>query len=247
MYRYCFIVLESLSNRMSFERRPPIFADRMSAGMELAEWVLKECSDIGEAVVLALPRGGVPVAAELAKRLNVQLDLMIVRKIGAPTQPEFAVGAIATGEVLIIDDDAVSALGFSDAELGDVVQKETRELHRRELAYRHAGSSVDIKDRIVILVDDGLATGATMRAAIEATRRNGAARVIAAVPHGAPESIRMLVGIADQVVCIYAPDPYRSVGSWYQKFDQTSDAEVNRLLAENRRHLSESSSPTARL
>lgn len=222
---------------MCIERKSIVFANRTIAGRALADRVIDECGDIENAVVLALPRGGVPVAAELAKTLHAQLDLVIVRKIGAPTQPELAVGAVASGDVLIVQDDTLRALGIRDAALREVVTKELRELHRRELLYRQSAAAVDVKNRTVILVDDGVATGATMRAAIESTRKNGAKRVIVAVPHAAPDSIKSFDGVTEQIVCISSPDPYVSVGSWYEDFDQTGDEEVITLLEENRRNI----------
>lgn len=221
---------------MGIRQGSPIFADRTAAGLALAERVAAECSDMEDAVVLALPRVGVPIAAELANRLHAPLDVMIVRKLGVPTQPELAVGAVASGDVLIVNDDVLQALGISDVALSSVVVRETGELHRREALYRQSRRAVDVKDRNVILTDDGVATGATMRAAIESTRMNGAKHIVVAVPHGAGDAMRSLHDVADQVVCLSTPEPYCSVASWYEEFQQLDDSEVIGLLEANHRN-----------
>lgn len=203
-----------------------VFADRAAAGRRLAEMIAGSEEALDDAVLYALPRGGVPVAAAIADALHLPLDIVLVRKLGAPGQPELAVGAIATGGVLIVNDDVARALGVTPAILESIAAGQRREMARRERAYRPEAEAIAPAGRTAILVDDGAATGATMAAAIEAMRRLGAARVLVALPHGAPDTIERLAGKCDRMMCLETPVPYRAVGFWYRDFDQTTDDEV---------------------
>ena len=180
--------------------------------------------------MLGLPRGGVPVAAEVACALRAPLDVFCVRKLGVPGDEELAMGAIATGGVVVVNDRVISELGVSARALADVAATERAELERRERAYRGDRPAVPLAGRTVILVDDGLATGASMRAAVRAVRAAGPGRVVVAVPVAAAETCRSLETDADEVVCALAPDGFRSVGGWYEDFSATSDDEVRRCL-----------------
>jgi predicted phosphoribosyltransferase len=207
------------------------FRDRTDAGMALGQALLA-LRDWRDPVVLALPRGGVPVAAEVARALGAPLDILVVRKIGHPRHEEFAVGAIASGGITVMNPRSGSALGdVSRAELDRVIAREQAELQRRETTYRGGEPPIALQGREAIVVDDGLATGATMRAAVEALRQLGPARITVAVPVGARESCAALEAVADDVVCISRPDPFYAVGAWYAQFTQTSDAQVHALLA----------------
>jgi putative phosphoribosyl transferase len=205
------------------------FRNRAEAGQLLAEKLLKYagCDDV---IVLGLPRGGVPVAYEVARRLNAPLDVFIVRKLGVPGFEELAAGAIASGGVRVLNEDVVRALPHADEIIESVTARETAELERREQSYRNGRPPPELRDRIVILVDDGLATGATMRAAVAALRRRGAAKIIVAVPVGAPETCRELEELVDEIVCAIAPEFFQAVGQYYEDFSQTSDEEVRDLL-----------------
>ena len=205
------------------------FRNRAEAGQLLAEKLLKYagCDDVN---VLGLPRGGVPVAYEVARRLNAPLDVFIVRKLGVPGFEELAAGAIASGGVRVLNEDVVRALPHADEIIESVTARETAELERREQSYRNGRPPPELRDRIVILVDDGLATGATMRAAVAALRRRGAAKIIVAVPVGAPETCRELEELVDEIVCAIAPEFFQAVGQYYEDFSQTSDEEVRDLL-----------------
>ncbi|MGW6196352.1 phosphoribosyltransferase [Kribbella sp. NPDC055110] len=210
-------------------RRP--YLDRAAAGRVLAD----ELGSVGGSVlVLGLARGGVPVAAPVADVLDAELDVLIVRKLGLPGQPELAMGAIAGvgDELHVVRNEPIAA--EVDAETLEAVRRqEVRELRRRELAYRGDRPPIDVRDRVVILVDDGLATGATMRAAVEAVRRHRPAQVIVAVPVGGIESCRRLSRVADQVVCAWIPQYFTAVGQAYRDFSSVSDDEVRRVLAES--------------
>ena len=191
---------------------------------------LHQLGDWAGALVLALPRGGVPVAFEVAERLGLELDILVVRKLGAPGNRELAMGAIACGGVRVMNPDVVRLSHASQAEIDATMVQETDELYRREKAYRADRPRPVIKGRAVILVDDGLATGATMRAAAEAVRKLGATRITVAVPVAAPESVAQLERIADRVVCLHMPYDLYAIGRWYELFDQTSDRQVVELL-----------------
>jgi predicted phosphoribosyltransferase len=210
--------------------RPPLFRDRREAGRRLAE-KLASYAGRPDVVVLALPRGGVPVGVEVARALGVPLDVFIVRKLGVPGHEELALGAIATGGVRILNDELIHALGIPDHVTEAVSAKEQEELARRERLYRGARPAPDVRGRTVILVDDGLATGATMQAAIKALRQQHPARIVVAVPIAAPETCDELKTEADDVVCAVTPQPFYAVGLWYDDFSQTTDEEVRDLLA----------------
>jgi putative phosphoribosyl transferase len=206
------------------------FRDRSEAGRILAR-ELADYAGRDDVVVLALPRGGVPVGYELAKELGAPLDAFVVRKVGVPGYEELAMGAVATGGVLVLDDAMVQRLGISPAEVERIVTAERRELERREVAYRKGRDPPDLEGKTVILVDDGLATGASMRAAALAVRRHKPARVVVAVPVAAAETCREFREDVDEVVCALTPAPFYAVGLWYEDFSQTSDEEVRELLA----------------
>ncbi|HSV58776.1 MAG TPA: phosphoribosyltransferase [Variovorax sp.] len=205
------------------------FEDRQQAGVRLAQ-ALTGWRGRPDLIVLALPRGGVPVAAEVAKALGAPLDVLVVRKLGYPGQEEFAMGAIASGGVRVMSD-IDGAWPVSDRAVEAAVQREQAELARREKAYRGARPPPLIKDQVVILVDDGLATGATMRAAVQSVRAGQPARILVAVPVASRDAAASLSALADEVVCLQTPEPFHAVGLWYLDFDQTSDEEVMRLLA----------------
>lgn len=211
---------------------PRSYLDRRDAGRVLAERLsgYKGRSDV---TVLALPRGGVPVAYEVARALGAPLDVFVVRKLGYPGQEEFAMGAIASGGVQVLNAFAID--GVSEPQLESIVARERVELARREALYRGTSPPIDVRGRTVIVVDDGLATGATMRAAVAALRQQAPARLVVGVPVGAEETCRQLASEADEVVCPCTPYPFRAVGLWYQEFTQTSDDEVRRLLADAQR------------
>jgi len=210
------------------------FLNRMEAGQLLAE-KLKAYANRGDVLVLALPRGGVPVAFEVARALHAPLDVMIVRKLGVPGQEELAMGAIASGGVRVLNEDVVQMLALPEEVVNKVAAHEQRELERREHLYRGNWPAYDIHDRIVILVDDGIATGATMRAAANAVRKQHPARIIIAVPVAAYETCREFTAEVDEVVCVSIPETFLAVGFWYEHFDQTSDEEVRQLLQRARR------------
>jgi putative phosphoribosyl transferase len=219
------------------------FQDRAAAGTALGA-LLAAYRGRDDVLVLALPRGGVPVAAAVAETLRAPLDVMIVRKLGAPGQPELALGALASGGVIFINENVLSAFeDLSAPAVASLVVRERAELRRREALYRNDRLPLEIRGRTVILVDDGAATGASMGAAVRATRKLGAKRIVVALPVAAPDALLMLRHEADEVACILAPALFRSVGEWYQRFDQTSDTEVSTILAqahahEYRRHVS---------
>lgn len=205
--------------------------NRQAAGRALAE-ALRPYSGRNDVIILALPRGGVPVAAEIARALKAPLDLMLVRKLGVPGYPELAMGAIAAGGVRVMNEDVVRGIGISPEAIGRVAEEESRELERRARAYRGDRPWPDLKGRCVILVDDGLATGATMHAAIDAVRVQQPASIVVAVPVAPPDTVRALRPLVDEVICPHTPEPFQAIGLWYQDFSQTSDAEVIALLDE---------------
>lgn len=214
------------------------FANRSEAGRALAALLGHYRGQPG-LVVLALPRGGVPVGFEVAEALGAALDVFLVRKLGMPGHPEFAMGAIASGGVRVMSDDVVRLYGVGAHAIEQVARAEQAELDRREREYRQNHPAVDLQGKTVILVDDGLATGSTMRAAVAAVRRLGPARVVVAAPVGAPSTCREFGAIADDVVCARTPEPFSAVGLWYADFSQTSDDEVRALLDAHARHLAE--------
>ncbi|HXD41027.1 MAG TPA: phosphoribosyltransferase [Ramlibacter sp.] len=208
------------------------FRDRREAGRVLADR-LAHYHGRPELLVLALPRGGVAVGFEVVRALHAPLDVFVVRKLGFPGHEEYAMGAIASGGVRVMNPD--SGIDVSAQELAAVVAREQDELVRRERLYRGDRPAVSVRGRTVIVVDDGVATGSTMRAAVLAIRQQGPAQLTVAVPVGAPETCRQLAGEADEVVCAAMPQPFRAVGLWYQDFPQATDDEVYDLLEEARR------------
>jgi putative phosphoribosyl transferase len=207
-----------------------IFSNRAEAGQLLAE-KLEKYAGRDDVIVLGLPRGGVPVAYEVARRLGVPLDVFIVRKLGVPGFEELALGAIASGGVRVLNEDVIRALPNANALIESVTMRELAELGRREQIYRDGRPAPDISGRTVILVDDGLATGATMRAAVAALRQLGAAKIVVAVPVGAADTCREIEQEVDETVCTMAPEWFQAVGQFYEDFSQTSDDEVRELLA----------------
>ena len=213
------------------------FADRLQAGRLLAdELTLRRITD--EAVILALSRGGVPVGFAVADRLHLPLDVIAARKLGVPWQPELAMGAIAGAE-RILDDRMVQELGIADEDLAQVVAREQTEMRRREDLYRAGEPALDLSGRTAILIDDGLATGNTMRAAVRYVRSFRPSKVIIGVPVGSRDACARLRGEVDELVCLAAPEFFFAVGEWYRDFRQVRDSEVQKLLAEARRRLKE--------
>lgn len=206
------------------------FRDRSHGGQMLARH-LGEYADRGDVIVLGLPRGGVPVAYEVARELHAPLDVFIVRKLGVPGFPELAMGAIASGGVRVLNPDVVAQLPQAEEVLALVTKLETQELERRETEYRDGRPAPDLSNKTAILVDDGLATGATMRAAVKALRKLGAGRCVVGVPVAAPETCAELRAEVDDIVCAATPAGFYGVGQFYENFSQTSDEEVRELLA----------------
>jgi predicted phosphoribosyltransferase len=205
------------------------YRDRYDAGRILASR-LTAYADRADVLVLALPRGGVPVAHEIAQALHAPLDVFLVRKLGLPGHEELAMGAIASGGVRVLNDDVVCILQVPDDVIETVAAAEQQELERRERLYRGERPPLNVRGKTVILVDDGLATGASMRAAVAALRQMGPARIVVAVPVGSVETCAEMHDLADEVICGYTPEPFRAVGLWYEDFSQTTDAEVRELL-----------------
>ena len=212
-----------------YSTRAARFSDRREAGRVLSTR-LAAYAGRSDVVVLALPRGGVPVAAEVAAALGAPLDVFVVRKLGVPYQPELAMGAIAGGGVRVLNDEVIALAQITSPMLEAATRIAREELARREQVYRNGRPAVPLKDKVAILVDDGLATGSTMRAAVEAVRRLQPSRVVVAVPVGAPETCRELALMADEVICVEMPVPFSAVGLWYDDFSQTTDDEVRALL-----------------
>jgi predicted phosphoribosyltransferase len=209
------------------------FKDRFDAGRRLAA-ELQRYAGRPDVIVLALPRGGVPVGYEVARALGAPLDLFLVRKLGVPGHEELAMGAIASGGVRVFNPDVLSVLDVPPDLMDEAVRRETAELGRRERAYRDDQPPPDVRGKTVILVDDGLATGSTMLAAARALRRLGPARIVVAVPTASPETCEQFRSVVDEVVCAVTPDPFHAVGLWYEDFSQTTDEEVRELLAQAR-------------
>jgi putative phosphoribosyl transferase len=210
------------------------FLDRREAGKRLGHALLRLTGE--QPVVLALPRGGVPVAYEIARLLGTPLEVFIVRKIGVPGHREVAIGALASGGIQVLDGDLIRKLGVSPPAVDAVIAEEMRELARREELYDAAYAPPMLRGRTVILVDDGFATGLTMRAAVQAARKQQPARIVVAAPVGARDAVAMLETVADEVVCLRVPEPFVAVGLWYERFGQTTDEEVRELLARARPH-----------
>ncbi|HEY2144101.1 MAG TPA: phosphoribosyltransferase [Candidatus Udaeobacter sp.] len=207
------------------------FENREEAGRQLAK-KLDKYAGRDDVIVLGLPRGGVPVAYEVAKRLRTPLDVFIVRKLGVPGFEELAAGAIASGGVRVLNEDVVRAIPYAEEAIEAVTAKETTELERREQIYREGRPPPELRDRIVILVDDGLATGATMRAAVKALRQRGAAKIVVAVPVGPPDTCHEIAEQADETICLSTPAFFQAVGQYYEDFSQTSDEDVRELLSQ---------------
>lgn len=209
------------------------YEDRREAGRVLAD-ALAHYRGRPHLLVLALPRGGVPVAYEVARALKAPLDVFVVRKLGFPGHEEYAMGAIASGGVRVMN--PMPGMAVTPEEVAAAVAREQPELQRRERLYRGQGPAPELRGRTVIVVDDGLATGATMHAALLGIRQQHPARLVMAVPVGAADSCQALQGVADEVVCVATPEPFRAVGLWYRQFPQTSDDEVRALLEDAREH-----------
>jgi len=205
------------------------FRDRFDAGADLASKLVRYRGDPA-VLVLGLPRGGVPVAFEVARALGAPLDIFVVRKLGVPGHRELAMGAIASGGIRVLNKEVMDALHVPEADVDAVAAEEEKELDRQQRAYRGNVPFPDLAGRTAIVVDDGLATGSTMRAAVRAIRRLHAQRIVIAAPVAAADTIRSLAGEADEIVCVNAPDTFHAVSLWYQSFSQTSDEEVRRLL-----------------
>jgi putative phosphoribosyl transferase len=206
-----------------------IFLDRLDAGRHLATKLMNH-KNRPNVLVLALPRGGVPVAYEVAQALEVPMDIFLVRKLGVPGHEELAMGAIATGGVRVLNDETIDYLGIPDSVIEAITARELKELERRERAYRGPRPPPDIKGKTVILIDDGLATGSTIRAAAQALRQQEPAKIIVAVPVSAPQTCdEYRIGV-EEIVCALTPEPFFGVGQWYLDFSQTSDDEVRQLL-----------------
>jgi putative phosphoribosyl transferase len=212
------------------------FRDRTEAGRQLAEHLLPY-SGRDDVVVLALPRGGVPVGYEVANALGAPLDVFVVRKIGVPYHEELAMGALASGGVLLLNEQLIDYYNINRTDVDRVIHKEQAELERREKLYRDDRPLIDVKGKTVILVDDGLATGSTMRAAVEALRKEGPERIVVGVPVASPETCDEFRDVADDIVCAVTPEPFYAVGVWYDDFSQTTDDEVRELLSHAREHV----------
>jgi predicted phosphoribosyltransferase len=205
------------------------FRNRRVAGQKLGE-KLAAYRDREDAIVLGLARGGLPVAFEVAKSLGVPMDVFLVRKLGVPGREELAMGAIASGGIRVVNDDVVRSLGVSDEDIEEVAEREQKELQRREEAYRGDRPSPRLEGRTVILVDDGMATGASMKSAVEAVKEAGPKAVVVAIPTAAPQTVEAISEHVDDVVCLITPQPFMAVGTWYDDFSQTTDEEVKDYL-----------------
>jgi putative phosphoribosyl transferase len=206
------------------------FKNRAQAGKQLAQ-DLSAYAHRGDVVVLALPRGGVPVAYAVARALGAELDLLIVRKLGLPRHEEYAMGAIGSGGVCVLQQGVPGLLGVTQEQVDAVIAREEAEIARRERQYRGARAPVELRGRTVILVDDGIATGSTMQAAVLVARKHGAGKIVVAVPVAPPETLATMAPQVDELVCLQAPPMFRAVSQFYREFDQTSDEEVQDLLA----------------
>jgi predicted phosphoribosyltransferase len=209
------------------------YRDRFDAGRALAK-ALRHYANHADVIVLALPRGGVPVAYEVARELGAPLDIFLVRKLGVPGHEEYAMGAIAEGGAIVLNRDVIQQLGIPPRAVESVIQHERAELERRARLYRQGRPPPQVRDRVVILVDDGLATGSTMRAAVQALRSLRPARIVVAVPVAPTETCETLRDVADEVLCLRTPEPFHAVGVWYVDFVQTLDTEVRELLEQAR-------------
>ena len=206
------------------------YRDRREAGRALAELVASTLADGEQPIVLALPRGGVPVAFEVASALAAPLDVIVVRKLGVPIQPELGMGAIGEDGVCVLNPEVIGHLRITEDALRGVEERERAELERRAARYRNNAPMIPLEGRTVVIVDDGLATGSTARAAMQVARAHGARRVVLAVPVAPAETLEELAPVADDVICVASPHPFAAIGQWYDDFRQTSDVEVSRLL-----------------
>ena len=219
-------MLSRILNRVMSNR---LYADRRDAGRALAPEI-QECA-LHDPLVLGLPRGGIPVAYEIALALDAPLDVLVVRKLGVPFQPELALGAIASGQVRVLNEQLLEQIpGLDEALIEEITARETKELTRRECLYRGDRPYPELRDRDVVVVDDGMATGSTMRAAAEAVQSRDPAKVLIAVPTAAADALTLVADIVDQVICLDIPSPFLAVGYFYRNFGQTTDDEVRRLL-----------------
>jgi putative phosphoribosyl transferase len=223
------------------------FRDRAEAGrllaMQVAETVSPADPPAEQPVVLALPRGGVPVAFEVAIAMGAPLDVIVVRKLGVPSQPELGMGAIGEDGVCVLNPDVIRYLSITERALHRVTEAERAELERRSARYRRDAPMIPLEGRTVVVIDDGLATGSTARAAIEVARAHGARRVALAVPVAPRETVVELGEVADDVICVASPEPFTSIGQWYRDFRQTTDAEVSELLLRARQPRDTGGSP----
>jgi putative phosphoribosyl transferase len=230
----CFISGRFFMDSLFGQTENSIFADRRDAGRQLAHSLVAEVFPIGiphNAIVLALPRGGVPVGFEVAARLKAPLDVFLVRKLGVPWHEELAMGAIASGGITVLDEAMAASLNVTREQIQEVARREEQELERRANLFRGNAPSPQLDGRTIILVDDGLATGSTMKAAVKATRAQNPDRLIVAVPVAPPGVCEEFRNLADDVLCLAQPESFTSVGSWYADFTQTSDDEVRQLLS----------------
>ena len=211
------------------------FRDRQEAGEHLAHELKRRYGGRDDLIVLALPRGGVPIGYTIARALGAPLDVFVVRKLGVPGHEELAMGAIASGGVRVLNEDVVGYLNVPAGIIESVAEEEEQELRRREKIYRGSRPPLEVINRVVILVDDGLATGSTMRAAHAALKKLGPSRIVVAVPVAARETCQDLQREVDEIICLRTPEPFQAVGLWYEDFDQTSDDEVQRLLRESQK------------
>lgn len=207
-----------------------IFKDRKDAGKELAN-PLYNYLDKKDAIVLAFPRGGLPVAYEVSQALHLPIDLMFVRKLGVPGQEELALGAIAMSNTIVFNKEVMEHLNLTDSNMDMIIAEEHKELRRRNKEYRDNRPEPDVENKIVILVDDGMATGANMRAAVDAVKKHNPAKIVVAVPVASYPAMELLENSADEVFCLSIPEPFYGVGGWYSDFRQTSDEEVKEILS----------------
>ena len=210
-----------------------MFRDRVDAGRRLADAVA-EAVESRECVVLAIPRGGVVIGFEIASRLRCPLDVVVPRKLGAPYQPELAVGAVAEDGSVVIEEEIAKLVGASEEYINMIKENEVKEIKRRVMKYRQGRAPIDILGKTVILVDDGIATGATMRAAIKYVKSLGASRIIVAVPVAPPETVEKIRREVDEFICLYTPSEFYAIGQFYESFEQTSDEEVINLIRKNK-------------
>lgn len=207
-----------------------LFKDRTDAGKQLAA-ALSQYTDKENTIVLALPRGGVPIGYEVAKALHLPLDVFLVRKLGLPWQPELAMGAIALGGIIVYNQDVLSQVDLTQSDIDTVIQKEQKILDERNNKYRSGKAPLQVTGKTIILVDDGIATGATTRAAIKALKQEEPKKLVVAIPLAPPDTYQTICDESDEVICLEKPDPFYAIGAWYEHFDQTSDEEVIELLS----------------